>query len=763
MGRTLWLSVLGLAVLAAASPAAYAQRPYAGYVYPAGGQQGTTFQIRLGGQNLDGVDAVTVSGTGVQARVVEYFRRLGNQETTLMREQLTELRQAAKAAAAKEAAAAKSKGAPAKDKGKGTPATDKGAASAEMGMAATDKGMSMMEMGAASPGKGATAAAAGDEAATIIARIEKRFAENVQTPANASICSLVFVEVTVAPDAKPGPREIRLVTPRGATNPLVFDVGQLPEFSRKPMVSCTLQVLGKEEQALRKRPPEEEEIAVTVPCIANGQIAPGEVNRHRFQARKGQRLVITTEARQLIPYLADAVPGWFQPVLRLCDARGKEVAYDDDYRFKPDPILFFEVPQDGEYVLAITDALYRGREDFVYRVTIGELPFVTGIFPLGGRAGALPKILMKGWNLDAAHLVPPAKDAEAGVYQVTAVRKGLVSNSVPFAVDTLPEAFDQEPNNDPAHAQKVTLPLIVNGRIDRKDDWDVFQFTGHAGDTVVAEVMARRLDSPLDSLLKVTDAKGNLLALNDDCEDLGSGLNTHHADSYLRVDLPADGTYYVHLGDTARSGGPEYAYRLRISAPRPDFALRAVPTSVGLRSKNASSLPVYVLRKDGFAGPIKLSLKNPPQGFSATPATLSGTQEVVQLGLKADAGATKEPVTLVVEGRAKIEDRDVAHEAVPAEDRMQAFLWRHMVPAENLMALAFDPAYQPPPKRVPPPISPELQAKAKADAANLSAKNQKFTKNQVAGRLRQLKSLFEDGLLTDDFYNRRVAECQAAQ
>ena len=35
-------------------------------------------------------------------------------------------------------------------------------------------------------------------------------------------------------------------------------------------------------------------------------------------------------------------------------------------------------------------AIYRGREDFVYRITIGELPFVTSIFPLGGRAGEPP-------------------------------------------------------------------------------------------------------------------------------------------------------------------------------------------------------------------------------------------------------------------------------------------------------------------------------------------------------------------------------------
>ncbi len=78
---------------------------------------------------------------------------------------------------------------------------------------------------------------------------------------------------------------------------------------------------------------------------------------------------------------------------------------------------------------------------------------------------------------------------------------------MPFALDTLPECFEKEPNNDLAHAQKVTLPIIINGRIDRPDDWDVFQFAGHAGETVVAEVYARRLDSPLDSVLKLTDAE----------------------------------------------------------------------------------------------------------------------------------------------------------------------------------------------------------------------------------------------------------------
>ena len=94
---------IGLAVLAfvggiALAPGVRAQRPYIGFVYPAGGQQGATFQVKLGGQLLDGVDEVLVSGTGVQARVVEYFRRLNPQDMTLLSEQLRELKHDAKAA-----------------------------------------------------------------------------------------------------------------------------------------------------------------------------------------------------------------------------------------------------------------------------------------------------------------------------------------------------------------------------------------------------------------------------------------------------------------------------------------------------------------------------------------------------------------------------------------------------------------------------------------------------------------------------------------
>ena len=48
-------------------------------------------------------------------------------------------------------------------------------------------------------------------------------------------------------------------------------------------------------------------------------------------------------------------------------------------------------------------------------------------------------------------------------------------------------------------------------------------------------------------------------------------------------------------------------------------------------------------------------------------------------------------------------------------------------------------------------------------AVDPSAVKPKFSKQQVAGRPRQLELLFEEGLLTEDFHARKVVECEAAR
>lgn len=701
-----------LLTLAALATAAHAQRrPYVGYGYPAGGPLATTVQIKVGGQDLDDLTGVRVSGEGVSGSVATFFRRLNNQEVQLLNEQLKELKK---------------------------------------------------------PG-----ATPDDATRDLIARIERRTREWVQTPACASISSLAWIDLTIAPDAEIGPRELRLVTARGVSNPIVFQVGQLREYARPAMTTALQQFLGKEAAALRKRPAGDAEVRVELPCTVNGQVASGEENRYRFTAGRGQRLVISTQARQLVPFIADAVPGWFQPVIRLQDARGREVAYADDYRFQPDPVILYQVPEDGEYVLSIRDAIHRGREDFVYRVTLGELPFITSVFPLGGPADVTLPPNVSGWNLADADLFSRGSALPADSAWVGASRLGFQSNRVPFALDTLPEvAAATRPPGDRT-PQPVTLPVIVNGRIDRADDSDVFEFTGQAGKTVVAEVQARRLDSPLDSVVALLDARGRVLASNDDREDLTAGVNTHAADSYLSAKLPADGVYRIRISDTSRRGGEEYGYRLRLSEPRPDFDLRVVPSSLSLPVGSTAAVTVYVARRDGFTGPIKLALSNAPAGFSAAPVTIPANQNTARFTVKGPAAATPQPVALSITGTAKPGAAEIVRVAVPAEDRMQAFLWRHLVPAGDLPVLVFDPKVQPAPRHpapVRPAVAPASAAAAAAILAGAPAASTavappaapKFTKQQIVGRLRQLKLLYEEELLTDAFYAARVAECDVS-
>ena len=763
MNRFKTLLSLALAFLGAAVTTTWAQNQYIGFVYPAGGQQGSTFPIRLGGQGLVYASDVVVSGEGVTVRLVDYYRVFDNQEMGLVRQQYNELKKketmvddvlAAKMAFFEFPAPIGPATATEEVDGIICPACGRLNPLDAKICSNCNENLPKPAPKAAKTEAKKEAPKSDKEVAklNLIDRMDRRFAEDERNPAVRSQTELVFAEVTVAPDAKPGRREIRVLTKKGISNPLSFYVGQVPEVARKPMKTMQLPVLGKEYLAQRKRPAEEIEMGVTVPCAMNGQIAAGEVNRYRFQATKGQRLIIEAKARGLVPYVADGVPGWFQAVLRLRDSSGKEVAYCDDHHSDPDPLIYYEVPDDGEYLLTINEALFRGRESFVYRITIGELPYVTSIFPLGARAGEPAKIEMNGWNLEKATIAAPPKDAQPGRYWLAANNGQFASNAVPFALDSLPECRDTEPNDTPAKAQKVTLPIIVNGRSDRTGDWDVFEVNGKAGETIVAEVEARRLGSPFDSFVKVTGADGKILGLNDDHFDATSGWNTDHADSYLMVKLPADGKYYVHLGDTRRHGGKDLAYRLRISNPQPDFVLRLMPSRMIMPTKGSAAVTVFAMRKDGFDGPIKLSFKNLPQGFESGGATLGTKQESVGLGLKTSLAETEKPLSITVIGTAKVGDREIVHEAVPCEDKMQAFLWRHLLPADDLPVFVYNSSYVPPADRMRPEIRDQDRPK------NVKPTLQK---SSVQGWLGQIERLYQEWFLTDEFANREIAGVEA--
>jgi hypothetical protein len=153
------------------------------------------------------------------------------------------------------------------------------------------------------------------------------------------------------------------------------------------------------------------------------------------------------------------------------------------------------------------------------------------------------------------------------------------------------------------------------------------------------------------------------------------------------AELPKDGTYYVQLCDSQSHGCPAYSYRLRISTPQPDFALRVTPSSISVPTGGIVPVNIYALRRDGFEGGIDIVLKNAPAGFELNCGRIPTGRDSVRVTLMAPAETPEHPIALQLEGRANISGQIISRQVVPADDVMQAFLYRHLVPAKELLVL----------------------------------------------------------------------------
>lgn len=608
--------------------------PGIAYVYPAGGCRGATFTVSVGGQRLANASGAHLTLAGASAEVIDHHQFMNQKELDFVEENIRVLQDARTAAKALPPG--------------WTPDNEKVLSSL---------------------------------------RASRENRPNRQVP--NTLAETVTLRITLPADAPAGVCELRLRTTAGLSNPLLFQIGALPEFV-EPAASRPRTDVPRNDTV--------NTLGVALPVAINGRIMPAETDRYRFSARRGQRLTFAVSARSLIPYLADAVPGWFQATLALYDSAGRELAYVDDFRHDPDPVLFHEIEVDGDYIIEIKDALHRGREDFVYRLVAGELPYVTGIFPPGGRAGEATPVRIRGMNIPAppAFLVDPGPP---GTARLPMPPDGPFATLVDFVRGDGVEAGEREPNDTPASAQAVVVPLTLNGAISTTADHDVFRLHAGKGDKIVAEVTARRIGSPLDSTLTVSDASGRVIAANDDHDDRASGLITHQADSLVQFTAPADGEYFIGLRDTSSRGGADYVYRLHIGPPQPDFTVLFTPSSINLRPGGTATVQAHAVRRDGFDGEITLAIGGTTGGFKLKNARIPAGKTEADFTVSAPAAAADGVYVLTLSSAARIGERDTIHPALPAEDRMQAFLPRHLVESQTAL-VSVNAGWRKPPRIV---------------------------------------------------------------
>lgn len=192
---------------------------------------------------------------------------------------------------------------------------------------------------------------------------------------------------------------------------------------------------------------------VALPLAFNGIIEkPGDVDFLKFSAQKGQVYEVECFARRIRSGL--------DPVMTLYNAAGGAIVGNDDSR-GPDSYFRFAVPEDGEYVLQISDHLGSGNPDYVYRVEFHPVrPALTlGIprveqygqyrqqiyVPRGGRFGTLINFSRADFG---GELILEGNDLPAGIQ--------MVCEPLPANQTQLPVVFEV-PADAPLSGKLVNL------------------------------------------------------------------------------------------------------------------------------------------------------------------------------------------------------------------------------------------------------------------------------------------------------------------
>jgi hypothetical protein len=302
--------------------------------------------------------------------------------------------------------------------------------------------------------------------------------------------TVVTLEVTAAREVPLGRQVLRLRTPLGTSTAVALWVGDLLEARE----------LEPNDRAAQAD-------TVAAPVTVNGAIfTDGDEDTFRFTARAGRQVVLRA--------LAVGLGSRLDPSLVLLDATGAVLATNDDFGETREPLIVYTPAADGTFLVRVSDSLNTGSPRHVYRLTVGEVPYLTSVYPLGRRKGSPRLVRVNGANLgaEAQGVVGASLPDSPDLAPVeVATPAGEPMNRVQIAVGRYPESDEIEAGRHLAGAQAVRLPVTVNGRLHHTDgtpDEDSFRFTAARGQQVIISVAANQLGSPLDSVIDVVDTRG---------------------------------------------------------------------------------------------------------------------------------------------------------------------------------------------------------------------------------------------------------------
>ena len=473
------------------------------------------------------------------------------------------------------------------------------------------------------------------------------------TPAQFKLEGL-RLKITVARNAVPGIRQFRVVT--------------------KGSLSTMAKLLVTDVETSNEVEPNDstqEAQSIEVPRVINGLLQKAvDEDVYKFRAKAGDRLSFVVHAARLqnaIPHLE----GSFADItISLRDEKGKELASADDYHGQ-DPLLFYSFDRDGTYYLHLWEATYQsgmaGKElKWWYALSILKSPYVTSVLPLVVHAGTKVRLHPRGFNLAGL------EEVEVDVSRDGLARKELQltspqgsSNLVTLRVIDLPQMLEPARQERPGGAQKIQLPIGINGCIAADREVDRYRFAAQKGQRFEFEVEAYRYGSALDSLLEVHDSDGKLLAAGDDMLTTSEGMSAFgnyafpvEKDSRIEWIAPADGEYELRVRDANYFGSKDHVYYLAAKFQKEDFTLVLDDGRIPLGPGESIARVVTVERRNGFDGEVKLSVRGLPKGVQALESYVPAGWKQANLVLTAAADAPMDVRDVEVVGSAMIKSSD---------------------------------------------------------------------------------------------------------
>jgi hypothetical protein len=283
----------------------------------------------------------------------------------------------------------------------------------------------------------------------------------------------------------------------------------------------------------------------------------------------------------------------------------------------------------------------------ILRAQVANTPRLTGVFPLGAKAGTDCELTITGDGLEGdqqLHFSNPAITATAlistpdrfyptprpvanhfkvrvgasvppGSYLVRVVSPMGISNSRTFVVGQLPELAKKDSGHDPATAASIGVNSVSNGVFTPQAS-DFYRFSATRGQRLVLHCAARSVDSRAEPQFAIYDSAGALLRRVHDAV---------RVDPTCSFTAPADGEYLLAMHDLVFAGGPEYGSttadvtingdpleRLEVTIKPPADRSPAVDTFIQPGEGAIDTFAYRLTGPTGASNPVRLALTDSP-------------------------------------------------------------------------------------------------------------------------------------------------------